>query len=737
MAHGRDDALAHRAVEHLVVLGLQARRVDDVAVLGDVGDDRLDLLVLVAEALEGARDGAVDDLHRAAADELLELDQGEVGLDAGGVAVHHQADGAGRGEHRGLGVAETVLRADAHHVLPGPVGGQPDRGVQFVHRDGVERGVRVLLHDLLVGGRVAGVAVVRADDAGEFGAAAVGGAGHQRGDGAGQGAAALAVVGVAGGHQQGAEVGVADAELAVGAGGLADLLGREVGEADGDVHRGDDQLDDLGEALGVEAVVVAQELHQVERGEVAAGVVQVHVLGAGVGRVDAAGLRAGVPVVDGGVVLDSGVGAGPGGLGHLAEQLLRVDGLDDLAGHPGAQAEFGAVLDGGHEFVGDADGVVGVLVLDGGDVVPAEVHVEARVAQGADLLLLLHLGLDEGLDVRVVDVEHDHLGRAAGGATGLDGAGGGVGAAHEGDRAGGVAAGGQQFLGGADPGEVEAGAGAALEDHALFLVPVEDRLHGVVDGQDEAGADLLGLLGADVEPDRRVEAEHLVEESVRQLVLEDVGVVLGGEVAVLLAGGAVGEHHAVDDLLEAPLALRGADGAAEVLGRDDVDGVDRPEVGELDAALLEVDRPVTPVGHDDVTPLPADRVVRVHARSGVDALHPQAALRGLGALGRGLLGLRPACGTARGVCHFSLLLLGKRPECPEKSGHCWFVLPVCGQAETLPVFARFVVFCAPFPGTPGPRRAVVVRLGPPGAGVPAPPRARRRRRTRRCRPSPG
>ena len=139
----------------------------------------------------------------------------------------------------------------------------------------------------LCGVGVAGVAVVRADDRGELGGALVRRAGHQGGDGAGEGAAAVGVVGVAGGHQQGAEVGVADAELAEGAGVLADLLGREVREADGDVHRGDDELDDLGEALGVEGLValavVLEELHQVQRGEVAGRVVQVHVLAARVG----------------------------------------------------------------------------------------------------------------------------------------------------------------------------------------------------------------------------------------------------------------------------------------------------------------------------------------------------------------------------------------------------------------------------------------------------------------------
>src|SRR3712207_7840258 len=46
-------------------------------------DDRLHDLLVVAELAEGGGDGAVDDLHGGAADELLVLDQGEVGLEAG------------------------------------------------------------------------------------------------------------------------------------------------------------------------------------------------------------------------------------------------------------------------------------------------------------------------------------------------------------------------------------------------------------------------------------------------------------------------------------------------------------------------------------------------------------------------------------------------------------------------------------------------------------------------------
>jgi hypothetical protein len=64
------------------------------------------------------RDGVVDDLDHAAADELLVLDEGEVGLDAGGVAVHHEADGAGGREDGDLRVAVAVLFAVGESAVP-------------------------------------------------------------------------------------------------------------------------------------------------------------------------------------------------------------------------------------------------------------------------------------------------------------------------------------------------------------------------------------------------------------------------------------------------------------------------------------------------------------------------------------------------------------------------------------------------------------------------------------------
>ena len=225
-----------------------------------------------------------------------------------------------------------------------------------------------------------------------------------------------------------------------------------------------------------------------------------------------------------------------------------------------------------------------------------EVHVEAVVAQDARLALLLDLAPDELLDVGVVDVEDDHLGRPAGLAARLDRARRGVGAAHEADRARRRAAALQQLGAGADPGQVDARAGAALEDDALFAVPVEDRVHRVVDGEDEAGRGLLGhARDADVEPHRAVERRPLGDEDVLQLVVERLGLVVVDEVAALPAPRRDRVDDPVDDLAQRRLPLRRAERAPEVLLGDDVGGVDRPGHRELDAELLEGDRAVLPV----------------------------------------------------------------------------------------------------------------------------------------------
>src|SRR5277367_2211209 len=86
----------------------------------------------------------------------------------------------------------------------------------------------------------------------------------------------------------------------------------------------------------------------------------------------------------------------------------------------------------------------------------------------------------------MVDVENHHFGGATGLATGLDGAGGGIGTAHEADGPRSRAAALEQLVGRADLRQVDPGPRAALEDHSLLGVPVEDGVHLVLHRQDEA-----------------------------------------------------------------------------------------------------------------------------------------------------------------------------------------------------------------------------------------------------------
>ena len=109
-----------------------------------------------------------------------------------------------------------------------------------------------------------------------------------------------------------------------------------------------------------------------------------------------------------------------------------------------------------------------------------------------------------------------------------------------------------------------------------------------------------------------------MQEDKTQLVVERLGVGLGGEVAALLGPlqDAVGD--AADELLDAVFALQGADLAPEVFGNDDVGGELRPVLGDLDAVLLEDDGAVAA---DDagVAKLPLDGVPDVMAGLGVAA----------------------------------------------------------------------------------------------------------------------
>ena len=201
MAHVVDRALAvdrlEGAVEDRQVLGLDVRRALDRLPVVDVGEDLLDLRGVIAQLLQGRRNRLVDDLQEALADELLVLDQGDVGLDPGRIAIHHERDRAGRRQDGDLGIPVAVLLAEGERLVEDESGAVLDGSRNAVGRDLVG-GVAVLVDDpqerravLVV--RPERTAVVTGDDA----RLAIRLAVHDRGQGGGEVTALVGVVGQA------------------------------------------------------------------------------------------------------------------------------------------------------------------------------------------------------------------------------------------------------------------------------------------------------------------------------------------------------------------------------------------------------------------------------------------------------------------------------------------------------------------------------------------------------------
>ena len=140
---------------------LQPGRPFDRVVRVDVVEDAADRRLVVAQLPQGHRHGPVDDLEHAAAGQLLVLDQGDVGLDAGRVAVHHEGDRAGRGQHGDLAVAIAVLAAHARGIRPRPRAASASRSAGA---DGsiASAASRCISMTLSIGSRLSGKPVERA-----------------------------------------------------------------------------------------------------------------------------------------------------------------------------------------------------------------------------------------------------------------------------------------------------------------------------------------------------------------------------------------------------------------------------------------------------------------------------------------------------------------------------------------------------------------------------------------------
>ncbi len=213
------------------------------------------------------------------------------------------------------------------------------------------------------------------------------------------------------------------------------VLAYDFGGVSGVVYQnflgGDDHVHGVTIRFHVERAV-GRELQQIQAGEVAGGVIEEHVLAARITGVDAGCIFRSVPAVDGGIVLHAGIAAVPGGFGNFLQQVFGFVGVDDAAVHDGSRGKIGVAHYGYHEIVGYTDGVVGVLEEDG--AVGIGVGMRSVVTlryQGVRFRFFFGLALYEIDDIGMVDVQDDHLGGAAGFASGLDYSGEGVETFHE------------------------------------------------------------------------------------------------------------------------------------------------------------------------------------------------------------------------------------------------------------------------------------------------------------------
>ena len=243
---------------------------------------------------------------------------------------------------------------------------------------------------------VFGVAWKRSKLLGHFGRRCIGHTGHDGRECTTNGAAFMAVIGNAIGHQQSADVGKAQAEGTVFITLLGDFLRRELRHENRDFQNHGPQANAVLVSGHIKLCGIRiAELQEIERGKVTGRVIKEHVFRAGVRCADFARCGAGVPVIDGGVILNAGIGRGPCGLANLVPKIARLQGLGDLVGHAGIQVPRTIGFNGAQELVGHTHRVVGVLAGNRavGFAIPIGVigiEFELRVA----LLGKLHDALD-------------------------------------------------------------------------------------------------------------------------------------------------------------------------------------------------------------------------------------------------------------------------------------------------------------------------------------------------------
>src|SRR5579885_1277831 len=237
----------------------------------------------------------------------------------------------------------------------------------------------------------------------------------------------------------------------------------------------------------VKLPVGPDKLHQIERRQIARGIVQKHVFRARIGGINARRVLRRMPAVDGGVELHARIAALMRRLGDLPHQIAGPVTVLFFSGQPRRRPPLVIADHRFHELVGGAHAVVGVLKENRAVRLAIQRGIVAGLDQGVRLLFFLGLAPDEFFNIGVIRVEDHHLGRPPRLAAAFDHPRERVKALHEAERSRGPAAAGKQALLLAQRRKIGPGAGTPLEQHPFRLHQIQNRFQRIPHRIDEAG----------------------------------------------------------------------------------------------------------------------------------------------------------------------------------------------------------------------------------------------------------
>ena len=138
MNAARSFSRLERAIKHCQMLVFDMRRALNRSRRVNVTDNRVGLIMIVAELEQCRRHRLIDNLDHSPAHQLLVLHQRQIRFHTGSVTVHKKSDCAGRGENCDLGVAVAEFFAVGESFVPAGFGGFVEAAGDVVFVDVVD-----------------------------------------------------------------------------------------------------------------------------------------------------------------------------------------------------------------------------------------------------------------------------------------------------------------------------------------------------------------------------------------------------------------------------------------------------------------------------------------------------------------------------------------------------------------------------------------------------------------------